>query len=50
MIKRCGWTVCRQNGSHIVYEKAGVRYTVPDHGSKEMNKGLVLKIKKEMGL
>ena len=36
-----GWREVRQAGSHII---------VPYHGSKEMKKGLVLKIKKEMGL
>lgn len=45
-----GWTEVRQAGSHIIYEKNGKRVTVPYHGSKEMKKGLVLKIKKEMGL
>ena len=45
-----GWREVRQAGSHIIYEKAGRQITVPYHGSKEMKKGLVLKIKKEMGL
>lgn len=50
LIQINGWTEIRQAGSHIIYEKNGKRVTVPYHGSKEMKKGLVLKIKKEMGL
>jgi predicted RNA binding protein YcfA (HicA-like mRNA interferase family) len=43
--------VYRQNGtSHIIYEKDGKHYPVPFHGSKEVGKGLEMKIKKEMGL
>ncbi len=45
-----GWKEVRQCGSHIIYEKNGKQITVPYHGSKEMKKGLVLKIRKEMGL
>jgi len=42
--------VVRQSGSHIIYEKNGICYAVPFHGSKEVGKGLEMKIKKEMGL
>jgi predicted RNA binding protein YcfA (HicA-like mRNA interferase family) len=45
-----GWKVIHQNGSHIIYEKDGHHYPVPFHGSKEVGKGLEMKIKKEMGL
>ena len=45
-----GWRVVRQAGSHIIYEKNGQVYPVPFHGSKEVGKGLEMKIKKEMGL
>ena len=34
----------------MIYKKNGKMVTVPYHGSKEMKKGLVLKLKKEMGL
>ncbi len=47
---RNGWKKLRQSGSHIIYEKKGVIYPVPYHGSKEVGKGLEKKIKKEMGL
>ena len=45
-----GWQVLRQNGSHVIYTKNGRNYPVPDHGSKEIGKGLELRIKKAMGL
>lgn len=45
-----GWQIVRQSGSHVVYEKDGIRYPVPFHGSKEVGTGLEKKIKKEMGL
>lgn len=50
IIKRNGWVAIRQVGSHIIYEKNGIHFTVPDHGSKEMKKGLAQKLIKEMGL
>jgi predicted RNA binding protein YcfA (HicA-like mRNA interferase family) len=36
--------------SHRIYEKDGVRMTVPFHGSKEVPKGLALKILKDAGI
>lgn len=45
-----GWRIVRQNGSHIIYEKNGVRYTVPFHGSKEVGTGIEKKFKRDMGL
>lgn len=50
IIQRQGWAIIRQRGSHVVYEKNGVKVTVPNHTSKEINEGLRLKIVKEMGL
>ena len=50
LIFRNGWTVLRQSGSHVIYEKNGRTYSVPNHGSKEVLKSLELKIKKAMGL
>jgi len=50
MIKRNGWIAVRQVGSHVIYAKNGVSIAVPDYGSKEMKKGLALKLLKEMGL
>lgn len=50
LILSSGWRIVRQTGSHIIYEKNGVRYPVPFHGSKEVGKGIEKKIKREMGL
>ena len=45
-----GWRIVRQTGSHVIYEKDGIRYPVPFHGSKEVGHGIEKKIKREMGL
>lgn len=42
--------IVRQVGSHVIYTKNGKSFAVPDHGSKEMKKGLAQKLIKEMGL
>ncbi len=50
-IKRKGWKFLRQGkGSHEIYEKNGQTVSVPNHGSKEMGKGIELKLRKQMGL
>lgn len=50
-IKRKGWVFLRQGkGSHEIYEKNGKQVSVPNHGSKEVGKGLEQKLRKEMGL
>lgn len=49
-VKRNGWIYIKAEGSHYIYEKEGRKYPVPYHGSKEMGKGLVSKIIKEMQL
>lgn len=49
--KRKGWVLLRQGkGSHEIYEKNGKQVTIPNHGSKELGKGLEQKLRKEMGL
>ncbi len=51
LIKKKGWILQRQaKGSHQVWIKNGQMVVVPNHGSKEMPKGLEKKLKKEMGL
>jgi mRNA interferase HicA len=50
LILKNGWKVVRQRGSHIIYEKDGVIYPVPFHGTKEVGKGLEKKVRKEMKL
>lgn len=47
---RNGWVRVRQTGSHVTYEKDGIRVPVPNHGSKEMGEGLRLRLQKLMGL
>lgn len=50
MISKQGWVIIRQTGSHRVYEKNGAKVVVPFHGSKEIPKGLQVKLEKDMGL
>lgn len=50
LIQKQGWRIKRQTGSHVFYEKNGKIYPVPYHGSKEVAKGLEIKIRKDMGL
>lgn len=50
LILKNGWMHIRTTGSHYIYEKGGIRYPVPYHGSHEVGKGLEKKIRKEMGL
>lgn len=50
-IKKKGWIFIRQGkGSHENYEKNGKQVAVPNHGSKELGRGLELKLRKAMGL
>lgn len=48
-VKRCGWRRV-DDGKHPVYEKNGIRYPVPFHGAKDVGKGLLTKIIKDLGL
>lgn len=52
LLQRDGWIVVSQAGSHKKYEhptKKG-QIIVPDHGAKEVGKGLAFKILKQAGL
>lgn len=49
-IRRQGWRVVRQAGSHVIYEKDGVTIVVPNHGAKEIPEPLRRKILRDMGL
>jgi predicted RNA binding protein YcfA (HicA-like mRNA interferase family) len=49
-VRKNGWKYVKAEGSHYIYEKNGKYYPVPYHGAKEMGKGLVLKIIREMQL
>ncbi len=50
IIKKNGWKLLKSEGSHYIYEKNGLKYPVPFHGSKEVPEGLRKKMIKEMGL
>lgn len=52
ILKRDGWYEIRQTGSHIIMQHpVKVNQIVfPDHGSKEIGKGLEKAIRKQAGL
>lgn len=52
LLKRDGWFVVRQTGSHMVMEHPIKRGQIvcPYHGSHEVGKGLEKKIKKDAGI
>lgn len=50
IIKKNGWELLKSEGSHYIYEKNGLKYLVPFHGSKEVPEGLRKKMIKDMGL
>jgi mRNA interferase HicA len=52
LIERDGWELIRQTGSHRVYRhpfKSGT-VIVPAHGSKELQKGTEMSIRKQSGI
>lgn len=46
---KMGWAVVRQSGSHLImqHEKSNKQLVMPNHGSKEIGKGLQKKILKD---
>ena len=52
MVEAAGWKFDRQVGSHKIFEKAGEKrpVVIPDHGGKDLKKGLVAAIIKQAGL
>jgi mRNA interferase HicA len=52
MLKKDGWTVKRQSGSHLIFVHPVKKETlvVPYHGAKEVGRKLCLKILKKAGL
>jgi mRNA interferase HicA len=52
LLLKAGWRVESQRGSHVklVHEKARDFIIFPNHGSKEVGKGLEKKIRKQAGL
>ncbi|WP_342118066.1 type II toxin-antitoxin system HicA family toxin [Pseudoduganella sp. OTU4001] len=49
-LERQGALFIQGRGSHYKITLNGRRSTFPDHGAKEIPKGLVEKIKKDLGL
>jgi predicted RNA binding protein YcfA (HicA-like mRNA interferase family) len=52
LLKKDGWYVTRQTGSHIIMEHPSKKGQIvcPFHGSQEVGKGLKKKIKKDAGI
>ena len=53
LLQADGWYVKSQRGSHMKLvndQRPGTTLIVPNHGAKEIARGLELKIKKEAGL
>mgnify|MGYP001590445989 FL=1 len=52
ILKKDGWFVVRQTGSHMIMEHPNKKGPVicPSHGSHEVGKGLEKKILKDAGL
>jgi mRNA interferase HicA len=52
LLKRHGWYVIRQTGSHMImrHDLRNEEITFPYHGSKELTKGLEMKLRKIAGI
>jgi len=51
LAKQNGWWYLKQSkGSHEVWTNGKIKETIPNHGSKELNKGTERKLRKRMGL
>lgn len=49
-LEQNGWEVLRIQGSHYRLGKGGKRTTVPNHGSKDLGKGLIAAIERQTGV
>ena len=52
ILEQNGWEESRQRGSHKIFKNVNfsISISVPDHGNKDLGKGLVNTILKEAGL
>lgn len=52
LLKKDGWFVIRQTGSHMIMKHAtkNGQIVVPNHGASEVGKGLEKKIRKDAGI
>jgi predicted RNA binding protein YcfA (HicA-like mRNA interferase family) len=49
LAKQAGFVLSRQKGSHMIfYHFAGLRLTIPNHGSKSLHPKIVKKILKDI--
>ena len=52
LLEERGWVLDRVRGSHHIYKQAETKQTIPIpvHGSRDLGKGLFLKILKDAGI
>ncbi len=50
ILKKQGFIIIRQVGSHAFLQKEKIRTTIPIHNNKDIGKGLLSKILKDVGL
>lgn len=52
LLRQNGWYDVRQSGSHVIMqsETSPIQITVPNHGSKEVKKGLLRAILKQTNI
>jgi predicted RNA binding protein YcfA (HicA-like mRNA interferase family) len=52
LLQSKGWEEVRQRGSHRIFKHPEINdiISVPDHGGKDLGKGLIHSIKKKAGL
>jgi predicted RNA binding protein YcfA (HicA-like mRNA interferase family) len=52
LLREKGWEELRQKGSHRIFKHPELpdNIAVPDHGAKDLHKGLVHRILKQAGL
>jgi predicted RNA binding protein YcfA (HicA-like mRNA interferase family) len=52
LLENASWREVRQSGSHKIFQHPDFTFNiiVPEHGSKDLGKGLVMKILKQAGL
>jgi predicted RNA binding protein YcfA (HicA-like mRNA interferase family) len=50
ILKASGWSILRQEGSHIRLGKAALRTTVPMHGARDVSPGVLAAIERQTGI
>jgi predicted RNA binding protein YcfA (HicA-like mRNA interferase family) len=49
LLKKSGWVIVSQSGSHVKLKKGKIITIIPIHGNKDLGKGLVKAIEKQTG-